>query len=134
MLYGVKFMREIEKFLKKIDINKIKNVDAFIQNLKIIINNKKHLLRTLIIPKLNNIISDIKAKSKIDNIYNFNDKDKIFMINDDLDKYIKILKKYLGNIKQDLKTISLNQDESHKDLMKLLMKKKYIYIIIIIIH
>ena len=91
------------------------------------------MLRTLIIPKLNNIISDIKAKSKIDNIYNFNDKDKIFMINDDLDKYIKILKKYLGNIKQDLKTISLNQDESHKDLMKLLMKKIYIYIIIIII-
>ena len=126
MLYGVKFMREIEKFLKKIDINKIKNVDAFIQNLKIIINNKKHLLRTLIIPKLNNIVSDIKTKSKIDNIYNFNDKDKLFMINDDLDKYMKILKKYLGNIKQDLKTISLNQDESHKDLMKLLMKKKYI--------
>ena len=88
--------------------------------MKIIINNKKHLLRTLIIPKLNNIVSDIKTKSKIDNIYNFNDKDKIFMINDDLDKYIKILKKYLGNIKQDLKTISLNQDESYKDLMKLL--------------
>ena len=85
-------MREIEKFLKKIDINKIKNVDAFIQNLKIIINNKKHLLRTLIIPKLNNIISDIKPKSKIDNIYNFNDKDKLFMINDDLDKYIKFWK------------------------------------------
>ena len=78
------------------------------------------MLRTLIIPKLNNIISDIKTKSKIDNIYNFNDKDKLFMINGDLDKYIKILKKYLGNIKQDLKTISLNQDESHKDLLKLL--------------
>ena len=78
------------------------------------------MLKTLIIVKLNCIISDIKTKSKIDNIYNFNDKDKIFMINDDLDKYIKILKKYLGNIKQDLKTISLNQDESHKDLMKLL--------------
>ena len=88
--------------------------------MKIIINNKKHLLRTLIIPKLNNIVSDIKTKSKIDNIYNFNDKDKLFMINDDLDKYMKILKKYLGNIKQDLKTISIDQDESHKALMKLL--------------
>ena len=42
------------------------------------------------------------------------------MINDDLDKYIKILKKCLGNITQDLKTISLNQDESHEDLIKLL--------------
>ena len=78
------------------------------------------MLKTLVIVKLNRIISDIKTKSKINNVYNFNDKDKLFMINDDLDKYIKILKKYLGNIKQDLKTISLNQDESHKDLMKLL--------------
>ena len=42
------------------------------------------------------------------------------MINDDLDKYMKILKKYLRNIKQDLKTILINQDESHKDLIKLL--------------
>ena len=30
MLYGVKFMREIKKSLKKIDINKIKNVGIFI--------------------------------------------------------------------------------------------------------
>ena len=108
------------KVFKKIDINKIKRVDTFIRKLNIVINNKKQLLRTLIIPKLNCIISDINTKSKINNVYNFNDKDKLFMINDDLDKYMKILKKYLGNIKQDLKTISLNQDESHKDLMKLL--------------
>ena len=108
------------KVFKKIDINKIKNVDTIIHKLNIVINNKKQLLKTLIIIKLNCIISDIKTKSKIDNVYNFNDKDKLFMINDDLDKYIKILKKYLGNIKQDLKTISLNQDESRKDLMKLL--------------
>ena len=108
------------KVFKKIDINKIKNVDTFIHQLNIVINNKKQLLKTLVIVKLNRIISDIKTKSKINNVYNFNDKDKLFMINDDLDKYIKILKKYLGNIKQDLKTISLNQDESHKDLMKLL--------------
>ena len=30
MLHGVKFMREIKKGLKKIDINKIKNVGIFI--------------------------------------------------------------------------------------------------------
>ena len=126
------------KVFKKIDINKIKNIDIFIRKLNIVINNKKQLLKTLIIIKLNCIISDIKTKSKIDNVYNFNDKDKLFMINDDLDKYIKILKKYLGNIKQDLKAISIIQDESHKDLMKRL-KKKNIWIIlvmtiIIIIH
>ena len=111
------------KVFKKIDINKIKRVDTFIRKLNIVINNKKQLLRTLIIPKLNCIISDINTKSKINNVYNFNDEDKLFMINDDLDKYMKILKKYLGNIKQDLKTISLNQDESHKDLMKLFKQK-----------
>ena len=80
------------KVFKKIDINKIKNVDTFIQKLKIVINNKKQLLKTLIIVKLNCIITDIKTKSKIDNIYNFNDKVKLFMINDDLAKYLKILK------------------------------------------
>ena len=101
MLYGVKFMREIKKGLKKIDVNKIKNVDTFIHQLNIVINNKKQLLKTLIIVKLNCIISDINTKSKINNVYNFNDKDKPFMINDDLDKYMKILKKHLGNIKQD---------------------------------
>ena len=90
MLYGLKFMRD-RKVFKKIDRNKIKNFDTFIQKLKIVIN-KKQLLKTLIIVKLNCIISDIKTKSKIDNIYNFNDKDKLFMINDDLDKYMKILK------------------------------------------
>ena len=84
------------KVFKKIDINKIKNIDIFIHKLNIVISNKKQLLKTLIIVKLNCIISDIKTKSKIDNAYNFNDKDKLFMINDDLDKYIKILKKYLG--------------------------------------
>ena len=125
MLCGVKFMRE-KKGLKKIDINKIKNVDTFIHQLNIVINNKKQLLKTLVIVKLNLIISDIKTKSKIDDVYNLNDKDKdkdknkLFMINNDLDKYMKILKKYLGNIKQDLKTISIDQVESHTALMKLL--------------
>ena len=125
MLYGVKFMREIKKGLKKIDINKIKNVDTFIHQLNIVINNKKQLLKTLVIVKLNRIISDIKTKSKIDDVYNFNDKDKLFMINNDLDKYMKILKKDLGNIKQDLKTISIDQAESHTTLIKLLKLKKY---------
>ena len=93
MLYGVKFMRDIE--IKKMNINKIKSVDTFIRKLNIVINNKKQLLKTLIIVKLNCIISDIKTKSKINDVYNFNDKDKLFMINDDLDKYMKILKKHL---------------------------------------
>ena len=115
MLYGVKFTREI----KKVNVNKIKNVDGFIHHLKII-NNKIILLKTSVIVKLNRIISDIKTKSKIVDVYNFNDKDKLFMINDDLDKYMKILKKYLWSIKQDLETISIHQDESHKALMKLL--------------
>ena len=113
-------MREIKKSLEKIDINKIKNIDTFIHQLNIAINNKKQLLKTLVIVKLNRIIRDIKTKSKIDDVYNFNDKDKLFMINNDLDKYMKILKKYLGNIKQDLKTISIDQVESHTALMKLL--------------
>ena len=74
--------------------------------MNIVINNKKQLLKTLVIVKLNRIISDIKTKSKIDDVCNFNDKDKdkdknkLFMINIDLDKYMKILKKYLGNIKK----------------------------------
>ena len=102
MLYGMKFMRE-RKVFKKIDINKVKSVETFIRKLNIAINNKKQLLKTLIIAKLNCIISDINTKSKINNVYNFNDKDKLFIINDDLDKYMKILKKYLGSIRQDLK-------------------------------
>ena len=84
-----------KKDLKKIDVNKIKNVDIFIHHLNIVINNKKTLLKTLVIVKLNRIISDIKTKSKIDDVYNFNDKDKLFMIND-LDKYMKHLKKDIG--------------------------------------
>ena len=88
--------------------------------MNIVINNKKQLLKTLVIVKLNRIISDIKTKSKIDDVYNFNDKDKLFMINNDLDKYMKILKKDTGSIKQILKTISANQTDSHQTLMKLL--------------
>ena len=78
------------------------------------------MLKTLVIVKLNSIISEINTKSNIGDVYNYNDKDKLFMIYNDLDKYMKHLKKDLGSIKQDLKTISGDQAESHKTLMKLL--------------
>ena len=78
------------------------------------------MLKTLVIVKLNRIISDIKEKSKIGDVYNYNDRDKLFMIYNDLDKYINHLKKDVGKIKQDLKTISVDQAESHTTLMKLL--------------
>ena len=86
-----------------------------------VINNKKQLIRTLVIVKLNRIISDIKTKSGIDNVYNVNDRVKLLMIYNDLDKYIKNhLKKDTGSIKAILKTISDNQIDSHKTLMELL--------------
>ena len=44
----------------------------------------------------------------MDNVYNFNDKDKLSMINNDLDKYLKHLKRDIGSIKTILKTISAN--------------------------
>ena len=119
MLYGVKFMRD-KKGIKKIDVNKIKNVDGFIHQLKIIINNKIILLKTSVIVKLNLIISDLKEKSGMDDVYNYDDIDKLFMINNDLDKYMKYLKKDIGSIKTILKTISANQADSHKTLMNLL--------------
>ena len=52
----------------------------------------------------------------MDDVYNFNDKDKPSMINNDLDKYTKHLKRDIGSIK----TISANQSDSHQTLMKLL--------------
>ena len=106
--------------IKKIDVNEIKNVESFICQLKGIINNKILLLKTSIIVKLNLIISDIKNKSNMDDFYNYNDTDKLFMIYNDWDKYIKFLKKDIGNIKQNLKTISAYQTDSHQTLMKFL--------------
>ena len=85
-----------------------------------VINNKKQLLKTLVIVKFNRTISDIKTKSNTDNVYNYDNTDKLFMIYNDLDKYIKRLKKDLGYIKQDLKTIWIDQTESHTALIKLL--------------
>ena len=82
--------------------------------MNIVINNKEQLLKTLVMVKLNHIISDIKTKSKIDDVYNVNDKDKLFLIYNDLDKYMKRLKKDVVSIKTILKTISANQNDSHQ--------------------
>ena len=78
------------------------------------------MLKTLVFVKLNRIISDIKTISKTDDVYNFKDKDKLFMIYNDLDKCMKHLKKDIGSIKTILKTISANQTDSHQTLMKFL--------------
>ena len=57
----------------------------------------------------------------MNDVYNFNDRDKLLMIYNGLDKYIKNhLKKDIGNIKAILKTVSDNQTDSHKTLMELL--------------
>ena len=77
------------------------------------------MLKTSVIVKLNIIISDIKNKWNVD-VYNYNDKDKLFMIDNDLDYYMKHLKRDLGSIKQNLKTISAYQTDSHKTLTRFL--------------
>ena len=53
-----------KKGIIKIDLKKIKNVDGFIHQLKIIINNKIILLKTTVTVKLSLIIRNIKEKSK----------------------------------------------------------------------
>ena len=78
------------------------------------------MLKTTVLVKLNCIISDLKVKSGMDDVYNFNDKDKLSMINNDLDKYMKHLKRDIGSIKTILRTMSANQSDSHQTLMKLL--------------
>ena len=103
----------VRKPFKKIDANKVKNVDAFIDQLINVINNKTVLLKTTVITKLNCIISDLKVKSGMDDVYNFNDIDKLSKINNDLDKYMKHLKRDIGRVKTILKTISTNQNDSH---------------------
>ena len=64
MLYGIKK----RKVFKKIDANKVKNVDDFIDQLINVINNKTVLLKTTVIIKLNCIISDLKVNSGMDHI------------------------------------------------------------------
>ena len=108
------------KVFKKTDANKMKNVDGFIDQLINIINNKTVLLKTTVIVKLNRIINGLKEKSGMDDVYNFNDKDKLSIINNDLDKYMKHLKRDTESIKTILKTISANQIDSHQTLIKLL--------------
>ena len=61
----------------------------------------------------------------MDDICNYSNKDKIIMIYNDLEKYMKHLKRDLGSIKQNLKTISAYQTDSHKTLMRFL-KQKYL--------
>ena len=85
-----------------------------------IINTKTALLKTSVIVKINSIINDLKVKSGMDDVYNFNDKDKQSKIDNDLDKYMKHLKRDIGSIKTFLKTISANQTDSHQILMNLL--------------
>ena len=109
-------MLEIKKGIKKIDINTLKNVDSFIYESIAIINHKTLLLKTSVIVKLNVIIGDIKNKSNMDDIYNYSNKDKIFMIYNDLEKYMKHLKRDLGSIKQNFKIISVYQTDSRKTL------------------
>ena len=109
-----------KKAFEKIDANKIENVDGFIDQLINIMNNKTVLLKTTVTVKLNCIISDLKVESGIDNVYNFNDKDKLSKIDNDLHKYMKQLKRDIGNIKTFLKAISANQSDSYQTLMKLL--------------
>ena len=56
----------------------------------------------------------------MDNIYNFDDKDKLYKIDKDLGKYMTHLKIDIGSVKTILKTISGNQTDSHQILMNLL--------------
>ena len=106
--------------IKKIDANKIKKVDGFIDQLINIINNQTVLLKTTVIVKLNCIISDLKVKSGMDDVYNFNDNDKLSKIDNDLDNYMKYLKRDIGSIKTFLKMISANQNDSYQVLINLL--------------
>ena len=79
-----------------------------------VINNKTVLLKTTVIVKLNCIISDFIVKSGMDDVYNFNDNDKLPKIENDLDKYMNHLKRDIGSTKTILKTISANQNDSHQ--------------------
>ena len=108
------------KTFKKIDVNKVKNVDAFIDQLINVVDNKIVLLKTTVITKINCIIGDLKVKSGMDDVYNFNDIDKLSKVNNDFDKYMNRLKKDIGSVKTILKTVSTNQNDSRQILMKLL--------------
>ena len=106
--------------IKSIDIKKVKNADTIIYELKDIIKHKILLLKASVIVKVNAFISDIKNKANIEDIYNYSNKYKIFMIYNGLENYMKHLKIDLGSIKQNLKTISAYQTDSYKTLMRFL--------------
>ena len=78
------------------------------------------MLKTTVITKINCIIGDLKVKSGMDDVYNFNDIDKLSKINNDLDKYMNRLKGEIGSTKTILKMISTNQSDSHETLINLL--------------
>ena len=84
------------------------------------INSKTVFLKITVIVKLNSIISDLKVKSGMDDVYNFNDIDKLSKVNNDLDKYMNRLKRDIGSVKTILKTVSTNRNDSHQILLKLL--------------
>ena len=84
--------------------------------MKGIINHKIQLLKTSVIVKLNLIISNIKNKSNIGDVYNYNGKDQLFMIDNNLDKYMKHLKRDLETTKQNLKATSTYQTDSNETL------------------
>ena len=85
-----------------------------------VINNKTVLLKTTVITKLNCITGDLKVKSGMDDVCNFNDFDKLSKVNNDFDKYMNRLKREIGSVKTILKTASTNQNDSHQILIKLL--------------
>ena len=92
-----------------------------------IINNETVLFTTTLIVKLKRIINDLKVKSGINDVYNFDDKDKLSNIDKDLDKYMIHWKRDIGSIKTMLKTISANQTDSHQILMNLLNQNNTLY-------
>ena len=78
------------------------------------------MLKTTVITKINCIIGDLKVKSGMDDVSNFNDIDKLSKVNNDFNKYMNRLKRDIGSVKTILKTVSTNQNDSHQILMKLL--------------
>ena len=85
-----------------------------------VVNNKIILLKTTVIRKLNCIIGDLKVKSGMDDVYNFNYIDKLSKLNNHFDKYMNRLKRDIGSVKSILKTVSTNQNDSRQTLIKLL--------------
>ena len=56
----------------------------------------------------------------MDDVYDFNDIDKLSKINNNLDKYMNRLKRDIGSVKTILKTVSTSQNDLHQILMNLL--------------